>query len=390
MDQLVAKIVRHGFAQSLAFHERMLLAGLTPADIPDVAALAKLPVLRKEDLFSLQKRGPNLGGMCTRPLGEFRRIFQSPGPIHDPESDTPDQWRWLSAMNGAGLKRGDIALNCFGYHLSPAGVMFEEGARLAGVAVVPAGIGSQAQQIDAIESLGVNVYVGLPSYLKGLLDKAHELGRDTASWRIRKAICAAEPLPASLRQLLQDVYGIECFNVYGTAECGNLGYEDATHSGLLLPQDALIQICDINSGAEVPHGETGEVVVTLFREDYVLVRFAVGDLSARVSDSVRPKLVGWLGRSADSVKVRGIFVHPRHLDEAMRRVAGVMRYQAVVDRSDHRDTLTVTVEQSTPADAGMLATVEANLQDALKLKCVVQAGLVSADAKPFVDMRKWD
>lgn len=395
-DQRVREIVAFGYEHSPAFRQRMEAAGLTPADIQTTADLSRLPILRKEQLVELQRQGPQLGGMLTVPLSRLRRIFQSPGPIYDPESDEPDPWRWGPAFRAAGFGPDDVVINCFGYHLTPAGVMFEEGARAVGCAVIPAGIGNQAQQIEAMAHLGVTAYAGLPSYLKALLEKAVELGHDPRSWPLNKAFVAAEPLPPSLRKLFEEQYGILVYDGYGTAETGNLGYNGPERHGWHLPEDALVQICDLNTGEPVPPGQTGEVVVTLFRRDYILIRFAVGDLSAlMVSDEPTviqtPRLVGWLGRSGESVKVRGLFVHPRHIAEAIRRLEGVQAYQAVVVREHHRDELICRLVPASDADHARLRDAVAQaLHEAIKLHCKVEVvAELPPDAKPFVDQRTW-
>ncbi len=396
-DQRVREIVAYGYDHSPAFRQRMDAAGLDPTAIQSAAELSRLPVLRKEHLVEIQRQGPGLGGMLTVPLSTLRRIFQSPGPIYDPEPDEPDSWRWAPAFRAAGFGPGDVVLNCFGYHLTPAGVMFEEGARAVGCTVIPAGIGAQQQQIEAIASLGVTAYAGLPSYLKALLEKAVELGHDPRVWPLNKAFVAAEPLPPSLRALFEEQYGILVYDGYGTAEAGNLGYNGPERQGWHLPSDALVQVCDLNSGEPLPPGQTGEVVVTLFRRDYILVRFAVGDLSAVMEPGPAtviptPRLVGWLGRSGDSVKVRGLFVHPRHIDETVRAIAGVAAYQAVVVRESHRDDLICRVVPTSDTDpATVSAAVEAALHEALKLHCRVEVvPRLPDDAKPFVDERRWD
>jgi phenylacetate-CoA ligase len=375
----------------------MEAAGLAPADITTVDDLGRLPVLPKEQLPGIQQSGPNLGGMLAVPLGQLRRIFESPGPIYDPEPHENDAWRFGPAYRAAGFGPGDVVLNCFGYHLTPAGVLFEEGARAAGCVVIPAGIGNQAQQVAAIAALGVTGYTGLPSYLKALLEKAGELGHDPRAWPLKKAFVSAEPLPPSLRAWFKEEYGIEVYQGYGTAECGNLGYEGPERDGWRLPDDALVQVCDINTGQPLPPGHTGEIVVTLFREDFVVVRLGVGDLSALMDAQLTaeipvPRLVGWLGRSGDSVKVRGIFVHPRHAEEAIRRVAGVGAYQIVITRHEHRDELSCRVTPVPDADpSAVAAEVAAALQQALKLRCgVAIVETIQADAKRFVDERTWD
>lgn len=396
-DDRVRDIVAYGYDRSPALRSRMDDAGLAPADITSVAELARLPVLRKASLPAIQRAGPGLGGMLAVPPGELRRFFVSPGPIYDPDPHAPDPWRFGPAYRAAGFGPGDIVINCFGYHLTPAGALFEEGVRAAGCTVIPAGTGGHAQQIEAIVALGVTGYTGLPSYLKSLLEKARELGHDPRAWPLKKAWVAAEPLPPSLRALFRDEYGVEVYQGYGTAECGNLGYEGPERAGWRLPGDALVQVCDINSGEPLPPGQTGEVVVTLFRRDYVLVRFAVGDLSALVDQPLTgdipvPRLVGWLGRSGDSVKVRGIFVHPRHADQAVRAVDGVGAYQIVIARSAHRDELICRVVPAPGADPGAVVEgVAAALQDALKLRCHVElAAALPEGAKTFVDERTWE
>lgn len=396
-DQRVREIVAYGYTHSPAFQQRMQAAGLTPTDIQTVVGLSRLPILRKEDLVTLQQSGPGLGGMLTIPATRLRRIFQSPGPIHDPEPDQPDPWRVEPALRAAGFTPEDIVLNAFSYHLTPAGVMFEEGARAIGCTVIPSGIGNQAQQIDAILALGVTAYVGLASYLKALLDKARELGHDPRTWPLTKAVMTAEPLPPSLRNLLREEYGVNVYQMYGTAECGNIGYEGQAQQGLHLPTDALVQVCDLNTGEPLPPGQTGDVVVTLFRQDYILVRFAVGDLSALMdapaaADIPTPRLVGWLGRSGDSVKVRGIFVHPRHAEEAVRRVEGVAAYQLLITRHEHRDDLTCRIVPAAGSDSTSLsAAVAAALHESLKLRCTVETvESIPEDAKRFVDERTWD
>lgn len=396
-DARVRDLVAFGYARSPAFRRRLDAAGLTPGELDSAAGLARLPLLRKEQLVELQRQGPDLGGMLTVPLRNLRRVFQSPGPIFDPEPQEPDSWRWAPAFRAAGFGPGDLVLNCFGYHLTPAGAMFEEGARAVGCAVIPAGIGNQVQQVEAIVALGVSAYAGLPSYLNALLEKARELGHDPRALPLRKAFVAAEPLPPSLRARFEEQYGILVYDGYGTAETGNLGFNGPERHGWHLPDDALVQVCDLNSGLPLPPGQTGEVVVTLFRRDYILVRFAVGDLSAIMADAPpaalpTPRLVGWLGRSGDSVKVRGLFVHPRQADEALRALPGLVAYQLVVSRAEHRDELACRLLPAADADPERLAaSAAAALHEALKLRCRVElVATIDPDQPRLLDQRSWE
>jgi len=325
-----------------------------------------------------------------------KRIFQSPGPIYDPESRVDDYWRWKSAMQATGFTPGDIVMNCFGYHLTPAGAMFEEGLWAAGCAVIPGGIGNQEQQVRVLHDLGVTGYVGLPSYLKALIEKAEELGLKLF---VKKAFFTAEPLPPSLRTWLNE-HGVTIARQgYGTAECGNLGYECEEENGWHLPEDAIVQVCDINSGQPLPPGETGEIVVTLLNEEYALVRFGTGDLSSLNTDICpcgrgSARLMGWQGRIGDAVKVRGMFLHPRQVADFMSRFPQVTRWQAVITRKEHKDFLALHVV-TTPGteEAGLTATLAQAARDAIKFHLEVvhisEENLLP-DSPPIRDERTWE
>ncbi|MFN8485392.1 MAG: AMP-binding protein [Anaerolineae bacterium] len=393
-DDRVRQAVAHAYEYAPAVRRRMDEAGLAPDDVVAAADLDRLPILRKDDLLALQQADPPFGGLLTAPVGSLRRVFQSPGPLYEPEPAVPDPWRWADALEAAGFGAGDVVLVAFGYHLTPAGAMFEEGARALGCAVVPGGIGNQEQQAQAMVALGVSGYIGLPSYLKALLEKAEALGLPLTQ-TLKKAFVSAEPLPPSLRALLQG-YGVSVLQGYGTAEAGNLGYEMAVDAGWTLPWDALVQVVDINSGRPLPPGETGEVVVTLFERTYPLIRFGTGDLSAVMAESCpvtgRPRLVGWQGRAGDAVKVRGMFLHPRQAGAVLARVPGVARYQFVITRAEHLDHLTCRVVPAPDADpAALRETIAAAIRDGLKFRADVEMVETLPDgAPPLVDERTWE
>jgi len=396
-DERVRAIVAHAYAHAPATRRRFEEAGLTPDDIRSAADLARLPVLRKDDLVALQQADPPFGGLLAVDLAQLRRVFQSPGPINEPEADVADYWRWAPALEAAGFRPGDIVLNAFSYHLTPAGAMFESGLRALGCVVLPGGIGSQEQQVEAMVRLGVTGYVGLPSYLKALLEKAEALGHDPRQWPLRVAFVTAEPLPPSLRQHLQG-YGLTVRQGYGTAEAGNLGYECEQEAGWHLPEDALVQVCDINTGRPLPPGQTGEVVVTLFHEAYPLIRFGTGDLSALDPEPCpcgrsTPRLVGWQGRVGDAVKVRGMFLHPRQAAEVMARFPEVAAWQMVVTREAHVDYLTCRVVPTDPgADREALAERLARaIREALRFRAEIAfVDALPADAPPILDQRTWE
>lgn len=394
-DAPVREIVAHAAERAPAFAEKLAAAGLSAADITNTADLARIPVTRKDDLLTMQAENPPFGGLLTVEPGRLRRIFQSPGPIYDPEPDVADHWRWKPALEAAGFRPGDIVLNAFAYHMTPAGAMFEEGLRAIGCAVVPGGIGNMEQQVQFMDAMGVTGYIGLPSYLKALLEKAAELGHDPKAWPLRIAWVTAEPLPPSLRAHLEG-YGLAVRQGYGTAETGNLGFECEAAAGWHLPEDAVVQVCDPNTGQVLPAGDTGEVVVTLFCHEYALIRFGTGDLSALNVEPCEcrrpsPRLVGWQGRVGDAVKVRGMFLHPAQAANVLKRFPEVKAYQFVVTREEHKDFLTLRVATGSDEPADLAERLRAAIRDGLKFRAdIVFDAALPADAPKLVDDRTWD
>lgn len=395
-DDRVRGLVAHVTLHAPALAEKMEKAGLVPEDVVSAQDLARIPVTRKDDLVEMQAADPPFGGLLTVRPGELRRIYQSPGPIYDPEPDVEDHWRWKPAFLAAGFQAEDVVLNAFGYHLTPAGAMFEEGVRAVGCAVVPGGIGNMDQQVQVMDALGVTGYIGLPSYLKALLEKAEELGYNPREWPLERAWVAAEPLPPSLRAELEE-WGFQVLQGYGTAETGNLGYECEAADGFHLPEDAVVQVCDPETGEVVPPGETGEVVVTVFSREYALIRFGTGDLSALNLEPCScgrrsPRLVGWLGRAGDAVKVRGMFLHPLAAAKVLGRFPEVKAFQFVVTRHEHRDDLILKVATAPGEDREDLdRRLSAAIREGIKFRVTVDLDDPPAeDAAPIRDERTWE
>jgi phenylacetate-CoA ligase len=317
-------------------------------------------------------------------------VFQSPGPLYEPQLAEPDPWGWAPALSAAGFATGDVVLNCFGYHLTPAGVMFEAAAQALGCVVVPAGVGGFDLQIRACVDTGATAFVGLPSYLKALLERAEAQG---VVLPLQRAFHTAEPLPPSLRDWLQARVPV-VRQGYGTAEAGNLGYECDRMAGLHVPEDRYVQVCGLQDGRSLWSGEEGQVVVSLLSPDYPLVRLGTGDLSAFLPGQCpcgrwTPRLAGWLGRVGEAVKVRGMFLHPRQVRSVMAGIPGIAGYRFVVDRVDHRDGLHCEVVPATPdLDPGV---VHARLREALRFDVSVDVvDAVDADGPTIVDTRTWE
>jgi phenylacetate-CoA ligase len=391
-DSRVAEVLGPAASRVPALAHRLESAGLGPEDLVGVDALDRIPVLSKDELVELQAKEPPFGGLLD-PDARVRRIFQSPGPLYEPEPDEADPWRMVPALEAAGFGPDDVVLNSFGYHLSPAGVMFEEAAKVLGCRVVPAGVGNLELQLRAARDLGATAYVGLPSYLKALLEKADEVGG--APLRFERAFCAAEPLPPSLRSWLSERVPV-VLQGYGTAECGNLGYECDRMSGWHVPEDALVEVCGLEDGQPVLDGGEGQVVATIFSPHYPLVRFGTGDLSAFVPGECEcgrptPRLAGWLGRVGEAVKVRGMFLHPRQVQQAMSGVSGVSAYRFLIDREEHKDVLRCEVVlESGPAEEEVVQAVRAQVRSALRFDVEVSpVPQLEEDAPTVVDLRTW-
>lgn len=394
-DERVRTVLPEAAARCPGLARRLAAAGVPTGELAGVSALDRVPVMSKDELLDLQRESPPFAGLVATDA-PVRRVFQSPGPLYEPELDRADPWRWAPALRAAGFTDRDVVMNAFSYHLSPAGAMFEEAARALGARVLPAGVGNLDLQAQACADLGVTAYTGLPSYLKALLERAEDGGDDPRKWLLRRAFVTAEPLPPSLREWLAERVPV-VLQGYGTAETGNLGYETPAMDGLHVPADALVQICDLSTGEAIYDGREGEVVVTVFEADAPVVRFGTGDLSAWAMDETAsteptPRIRGWLGRVGDAVKVRGMFLHPRQVSAVMESVDGVEAYRFVIDRVDHRDVLRCELVPSSGADVEAVAgEIRSRVRDGLRFDVDVRAVAEPTVADgPIADTRRWD
>ena len=373
------------------------LKGIDLATINSRAALASLPLLKKSALKDLQAKQPPFGGFATDTAGVMGRIMMSPGPIFEPEGRGEDWWRSARALFAAGVRRGDIVHNTFAYHLTPGGWILDAGARALGCAVIAAGPGNTEQQLEAIAHLKPNIYVGVPDYLKILLDKAKETGKDASS--IKRALVSGGALFPSLRAEYK-ARGVAMAQCYATADLGIIAYEstgpDGILEGMIVDEGAIVEIVRPGTGDPVPPGEVGEMVVTTFNRDYPMLRLATGDLSA-VLPGVSPcgrtnmRIRGWLGRADQTTKVKGMFVHPEQIAELTKQHPELGRVRLVVRRDGEQDTMTLQAETAAPSDA-LNATIAASLQALTKLKGQVvfsAPGSLPNDGKVIADERTY-
>jgi len=378
-------------AKANAAYYRGTLAGIDPATITSRAALATLPVTRKSELVDLQKAARPFGGLNATPPSALARIFVSPGPIYDPEGRSADFWHAARALFAAGFRRGDVVLNCFSYHFTPAGSMFETGLHHLGCAVIPGGVGQTEMQANAIADLRPAGYVGTPSFLKLILEKCDELGLSAAS--VKRALVSGEAFMPAVREFLA-ARGIESYQAYGTADLGVVAYETEARSGLVVSEEVIVEVVRPGTGDALAPGEVGEVVVTTFGTDYPLIRFATGDLSAVMSgDSpcgrTAMRIKGWMGRADQTTKVRGMFVHPHQVAEVLRR-HGLARGRLVVANEQGEDRMTLRVEQADGAQAALARAIEATLRELMKVRGDVAfdaPGSLPNDGKVIDDVR---
>ncbi|WP_050478823.1 phenylacetate--CoA ligase family protein [Herbaspirillum rhizosphaerae] len=378
-----------------------ILKGVNAGDIRDRAALAQLPVTRKSDLKDLQSAAPPFGGLNTTPHRQLRRLFVSPGPIFDPEGHQRDWWRFERPMRALGLRAGHIIQNCFSYHFTPAAFMAEGAAAKIGCAVIPSGIGQTELQVQTMAALRPDAYVGTPSFLKIIIEKAQEMG--VALDSLQRALVSAEALPPSLRHWFHEHGVPNVLQLYASADIGNIAYESISdgkvNPGMILDEELILEIVRPGTGDPVQPGEVGEVVVTSFNPDYPLIRFGTGDLSA-VLDGVSPcgrtntRIKGWMGRADQTTKVRGMFVHPSQVAEITRRHALILKARLVVSGEMANDSMTLHCETMDMDSAvAQAAAVADSVRDITKLRGEVlfaAPGSLPNDGKVIEDARKYE
>ena len=381
------RVIHHAKSKSAGFGR--ILSDVDPQTVTSRDALAKLPVTRKSDLIDAQAKEPPFAGLNATPVPALARMFQSPGPIYDPQGKGDDWWRMGRAFFAAGFRPGDIVHNCLSYHLTPGGFIFDSGARACGCVVIPAGVGQSEAQVKAISDLKPTGYCGTPSFLKILIEKADELGADISS--IKRALVSGEALPETLRSWFAE-RDIEMLQCYASADLGLIAYESDAKDGMIVAEDIILEIVRPGTGDPVAEGEVGEVVVTSLNMDYPLIRFATGDLSAiapgqspcgRTNDRIK----GWMGRADQTTKVKGMFVHPQQVAEVIKRHDEITKARLVVTRENDNDVMTLICEGP---DAGHVDAIGETLASVCKLRGAVECaatGSLPNDGKVIDDKR---
>jgi phenylacetate-CoA ligase len=402
LNQKLRGIIQYAYKNSIAFKNKMDSAGLRPKDIQTFKDLEKIPITKKTDLVELQKKNPPFGGFEGVPITEMRRIFISPGPIHEPGEADYDELGWAQGMYAGGFRPGDIAINTFSYHMVPFALqMVDNSLHMIGCISIPMGVGNTEQQVNALKNLKANAFCGTPSFLLSIAEKTEEMGLDLKKdLNLRVGFVAAEMLPESLRSKLEEKFGMVIRQTYGTADVRCLGYECMKKNGMHIPDDKIVEIVDPQTGKQMGPGKTGEIVATTFNKIYPLIRFGTGDLSI-LTETPCPcgrtssRLLKILGRVDQATKVRGLFVHPGQADEVASKHLQIEKYQVVVTRKEHKDEMEFRIElrEEISQPEKLKEEIEKSIRDVMKVRGDVQfvpRGTIPDGARKIEDQRTWD
>ena len=395
-NQSLSKMVRLGYQKSSRVKKIFDEWKIKPSEIKSIKDLEKLPVISREELVKLEKEDPPFGGFCAEDI-KTDRIFTSPGPVYEPHLTEKDPI-WGRGYYAAGFRKEDVVLNAFSYHMVAAGLTFHSGLRRVGATVIPSGASSTENQVQLIRDLGATGYTGTPSFLMAIIKKAEEMGhRFKDDFKIRRASFVAEPLQPSLREKFEQEYNIDTYQMYGATEVGDIAYECNKKNGWHICEEVIVEIVDPTTGKQLDPGELGEVVVTRLNNIFFLFRFGTGDLSKLIKERCSCgrtsfRLMGISGRVGEATKVRGMFIAPSQLKLLSSRF-GELRLQALLDRVEFKDYLTVKVEAG-PEDQAKL---QRDFENVFKEICTVkidklefiQKGTLSDKDSLIVDRRSW-
>ncbi len=336
--------------------------------LKNLTDLASIPLLRKSDLIKKQSDTPPFAELNVSKIRDFAHIYRSPGPIYDLDGHSKDWWRFARALHAAGFGYGDIVQNCFSYHFTPAGAMFEEAAKILKCTVFPAGGENTDLQLEVMKDIGTTAYVGVPDFLKIILEKADE--KDISLSKLTKAMVTGGPLFPAVAKNFQE-RNIHVRQCYGTADLGLVAYEAADNDGMIVDENVILEIVKPGTGNPVQDGEVGEVVVTVLNNiELPIIRFATGDLSAILEGNSKTgrtnkRIKGWMGRADQTTKVRGMFVQPSQVNKILENLKINNSARMIVSRSNDKDELLLKVE-SNITDSAQIETLQQKISDQIK------------------------
>ena len=400
LKERLSEILRYGYRHSKLIQSKFDATGFMPKAVRDLKDLEKLPITKKADLVTAQKEAPPLGGFEVIPKEGLRRIYISPGPVFEPGEWDYEDTRWAQALYACGIRKGDVVLNTFNYHLTPLAFMLDESLRMLGATVVPIGPGNLSMQIQLMRQLHVTGFLGTPSFLMAIVEAVEGMHLDLKKdLHLKSAFVGAEMFPESLRQKLEGKLEILLRQAYGTVDVGCLGYECPEKNGMHIPEDVIVEIVDTGTGRQLEIGATGEIVATTFSKVFPMIRFATGDLSYLIEDPcpcgrTSMRLGKILGRTDQVTKVWGIFIHPWQVDEVMAKFPMVANYQVVVTRKEYRDEMAIYIELKEEGvdQISLKRRLEGEVKEVLKVRgevVFVQRGGIPDRARKIDDRRIW-
>jgi phenylacetate-CoA ligase len=338
------------------------------SDLKGLDDLVSIPVSRKSDLILEQQKNPPFANLNVSDIKNFAHIYRSPGPIYDLDGHTKDWWRFSRALHAANIGYGDIVQNCFSYHFTPAGAMFEEAAKILKCTVFPAGGENTDLQLEVMNTIGTTAYVGVPDFLKIILDKADENKISLPS--LKKAMVTGGPLFPNVAKSFKE-RDIQVRQCYGTADLGLVAYEAAENEGMVIDENVILEIVKPGTGKPLKDGEVGEVVVTVLNNyELPIIRFATGDLSAILEGKcstgrTNKRIKGWMGRADQTTKVRGMFVQPSQVNKILENLYLNNKARLIVSRLNEKDELHIKIEADI-SDSTELSSIKTKISEQIK------------------------
>jgi len=402
-NERLSQTVDYAYHNALAVKEIFDKAGVSPNQIRTIKDLQRLPITRKTDLIELQRTKPPYGGFLAIPTENVDRVFISPGPIYEPIQHAGIKW-FAKSFWAAGFRKGDVVINTFTYHMSPAGILFHEAIRDCGATAIPMGIGNTEIQIQTMRDLKVTGFVGTPTFLMTIIKRAEEMGYNfRRDFALQRAWFTGEMLPASLRKTLEEDYQITTTQAYAVTEPGGaIAYECHQKSGMHFMDEYVIEIVDPETGKQLEPEEIGEIVVTpIHNKAWGLIRFGTGDMSSYITEAcpcgrTSNRLVAIVGRTGDAIKVRGMFIVTKQAEQVVLSFESISRFQIVVGRSGQRDEMTLKIELKDEAiDRKTLADdLNKSFQNLCRVKIdrieFVERGTIPEEHQTMVDERTWE
>lgn len=402
LTQKLVDIIQYAYKNAPAIKEKMDRAGVSLGEIRTIKDLEKIPITRKDNFTELQKSNPPFGGFLGVPEAQLQRIFISPGPIYEPQLPEEEFEKTAKALYAAGFRKGDRVIITFSFHMVPPGFIIDDTLKKLGAVAIPTGVGNTELQLQIMHDLKVNGYIGTPSFLMGLIKRAEELGYSfRRDFVLDHAWVTAEMLPPSLRRSFEQDYGISATQAYGTAELGLLAYECRQKSGMHIPEEVIIEITDPQTGKQLEPGQVGELVATLFNRIFPLIRYGTGDLSSITTEPcpcgrTSSRLTGIVGRAGEEVKVRGMFIHPRQVQEVTAKFDQISNFQVIISRKRQRDEMTINLELKDEAIDKQKLTSELakTFQEVCRVRAdkiqFVAKGTIPEERRIILDERTWE